>query len=181
MNPNNKPHRAQSDRPDSKLGDDQPSYRILILCTGNSARSIMAEAIFNHFGEGMFQAFSAGSHPVGRVNPFALAQIESHGLDANGYRSKSWNEFTGDRTQPMDLVLTVCDNAAAESCPDLPGTPRRIHWSLPDPAAAAQGEERSAFAQCFDAMHARVEKLTALLPGNSDVSHVADKISRLAP
>lgn len=140
---------------------EKKRWNILVLCTGNSARSIMAEAILNSVGVGHFNAFSAGSKPVGRVNPLALEQITARGLPLLNYRSKSWDEFAG-RGPHLDLVLTVCDNAAGEHCPAFSGEWESVHWGLPDPAAAPEREMRAAFTACFDELTARVRALVAL-------------------
>ena len=111
-------------------------YNVLFLCTGNSARSIMAEAILKHKGRGRFTAYSGGSHPSGQPRPEALKQIESCGMPTEGLRSKSWDEFSGPDAPKLDFVFTVCDNAANEQCPYWPGQPMTAHWSIVDPAAA---------------------------------------------
>src|SRR5215831_17763805 len=111
-------------------------YNVLFLCTGNSARSIIAEAILNKVGAGKFNAYSAGSHPKGCVHPETLRLLQRLGYDVGGFRSKSWDEFTGHNAPRIDFVFTVCDNAAAEACPHWPGRPMTAHWGIPDPVAA---------------------------------------------
>ncbi|HEX2667051.1 MAG TPA: arsenate reductase ArsC [Gammaproteobacteria bacterium] len=137
---------------------------VLILCTGNSARSILAEALLNARGAGRIRAYSAGSHPGGEVHPLALAVLRTCELDTAGLRSKSWDEFTGEDAPRMDVVITVCDQAAAEPCPLWPGAPVRVHWGLPDPAAVTGGEaERlAAFARTFTLLERRVELMLGL-------------------
>lgn len=137
---------------------------VLFLCTGNSARSVLAEATLRAWGGGRFAAFSAGSQPTGAVNPFALAQLQSEGIANAGLRSKSWDEFTNDDAARMDLVITVCDSAAAETCPVVFGDFVRAHWGLPDPAAVEGSDEakRAAFAQAQRVVKARVLALLAL-------------------
>ncbi len=138
--------------------------RVLVLCTGNSARSIMAEAIFNSVGAPLFQAFSAGSRPVGRVNPLALEQIKRLDLNKEGVlHSKSWNAFTKPEAPKIDLVLTVCDNAASETCPAFAGNYEHIHWGLRDPAGFSRDVdiERSAFSGCFNEILSRVEVMVS--------------------
>lgn len=133
-------------------------YKVLFLCTGNSARSIMAEAILNHRGGGRFSAWSAGSHPAGQPRPEALRQIESAGLSTAGLRSKSWDEFAAPGAPRFDFVFTVCDNAAKEECPCWPGQPMTAHWGIPDPAAV-QGtpeEVERAFRDAFIVLDRRI-------------------------
>jgi arsenate reductase len=133
-------------------------YNILFLCTGNSARSIMAEAILNQRGKERFTAYSAGSHPSGQPRPEALAQIESAGMPITGLRSKSWDEFAGPGAPKMDFVFTVCDNAANEVCPFWPGQPMTAHWGIPDPAAVKGTPEEiaRAFRDAFMVLDRRI-------------------------
>jgi arsenate reductase len=135
---------------------------VLILCTGNSARSIMAEAILNSIGAGRFAAISAGSRPAGSVNPAALRQLESAGHDTAGLHSKSWLEFSGPAAPAMDIVITVCDSAANESCPIWPGTPVTAHWGMPDPAAVTGPEAAIAVAHA-DAYRVLLHRMTLLV------------------
>ncbi len=141
-----------------------PHYNVLFLCTGNSARSIMAEAIMNRKGRGNFTAYSAGSHPTGTVRPEALRQLEKSGLDAANARSKSWDEFTGLDAPHLSFVFTVCDKAAAEVCPLWPGQPMTAHWGIPDPAAV-QGTEQEmdrAYGQALQALDRRISLFLCL-------------------
>lgn len=142
--------------------NDHQRYRVLFLCTGNSARSIMAEAILNHLGGDRFAAFSAGSHPTGTVNPFALELLRSKGLAVEKARSKSWDEFADGPA--LDFVFTVCDNAAAEVCPAWPGQPMSAHWGTPDPAAVSGDDEtkRRAFRQAYSELEARIRLFLSL-------------------
>lgn len=130
---------------------------ILVLCTGNSARSILLEAILNHRGKGRVTAFSAGSQPSGRVHPQSLTLLGQHGYDTSGARSKSWDEFAEAGAPTMDAVITVCGSAAAETCPMWPGAPVRAHWGVEDPAAAAQADWDAAFDTAFDILGRRAD------------------------
>ncbi len=141
-----------------------PHYNVLFLCTGNSARSIMAEAIMNRKGGASFTAYSAGSHPTGTVRPEALRQLEKAGLEAENARSKSWDEFTGPDAPHLSFVFTVCDKAAAEVCPLWPGQPMTAHWGIPDPATA-QGTEQEidrAYGQALQALDRRISLFLCL-------------------
>jgi arsenate reductase (thioredoxin) len=139
-------------------------YRVLFLCTGNSARSIMAEAILNHKGSPTFAAHSAGSHPTGRVHPLALKQLELAHLPTVGLRSKSWNEFAVSGAPKFDFVFTVCDNAARETCPVWPGQPMTAHWGVPDAAAVEGTPEQSegAFREAFLLVERRINLFLSL-------------------
>jgi arsenate reductase (thioredoxin) len=131
---------------------------VLFLCTGNSARSIFSEAILNRFGSGKFTAFSAGSQPVGKVNPGAIELLERLGYPTDALRSKSWDEFAGPGVPDMDCVITVCNNAAGESCPIWPGHPARAHWDIRDPAGAGDNDEerRAAFEAAYQDLESRI-------------------------
>ena len=139
-------------------------YQVLFLCTGNSARSIMAEAILNKLGAGKFRAFSAGSHPKGRVNPHTLQLLHSLGYDISSFRSKSWGEFGETGAPLLDFVFTVCDNAAGETCPLWPGQPMTAHWGVPDPAEAkgTPAEIGLAFKDAYRMLFQRIGIFTAL-------------------
>ena len=133
--------------------------KVLVLCTGNSCRSVMAEALINDLRRGRYRAWSAGSLPTGYVHPKSIETLKRHGIDPGQPRSKSWNEFAG---QSFDLVITVCDQTAGESCPLFPGKPRKIHWSTPDPAkvTGSEAEINAAFDEAFLILQKRVENLT---------------------
>ncbi len=134
---------------------------VFVICTGNSCRSVMGEALFNHLGQGRIQAFSAGSHPIGRINQGALATLKRHGLPAEGYQSQSWDDF---EHQPMDIVITVCDNAAGETCPVYLSKAVRAHWGVSDPGHVEGSEEEkiAAFEETFRILTLRVNKMLAL-------------------
>ena len=139
-------------------------YNILFLCTGNSARSILAECILNRESNGRFMAFSAGSQPKGQVHPFALELLKKMNHPTAGLRSKSWDEFAAPGAPRLDFVFTVCDNAANEVCPIWPGQPMTAHWGVPDPAAAegTEAERHLAFAEAYRALHNRISIFTSL-------------------
>jgi protein-tyrosine-phosphatase len=139
-------------------------YNVLFLCTGNSARSVMAEAILNSVGNGGFRAFSAGSHPTGKVNPVALEQIAKAGLASAGYRSKSWDEFALPGAAAMDFVFTVCSDAAGEVCPIWPGRPMTAHWGVDDPArlSGTDAEKRRVFALAYAQLSHRIRTFVSL-------------------
>jgi protein-tyrosine-phosphatase len=152
-------------------------YHVLFLCTGNSARSVLAESLMNHHGRGDLIGFSAGSFPKGQVHPIALALLESLQLPTRGLRSKSWNEFAAAGAPPLDFIFTVCDNAAGEVCPIWPGQPVSAHWGIPDPAAVegSDAEKWAAFREALQAMQKRIQRflslpLTALDPAQLQAS-----------
>jgi arsenate reductase len=142
---------------------DRP-YNVLFLCTGNSARSIIAEAIVNRDGKGRFKAYSAGSHPRGEVNPHAVGMLQRMHFDVSGFRSKSWDEFAAPGAPVMDFVFTVCDDAAGEQCPFWPGQPMTAHWGVPDPAIAIgnDSEIALAFAEAYRLLNNRISVFLSL-------------------
>lgn len=139
-------------------------YNVLFLCTGNSARSVLAEAIMNRVGQGKFCAFSAGSKPKGEVHPYTLDLLKQLNYDTSFARSKDWSEFAEPDAPALDFVFTVCDNAANEACPVWPGQPMSAHWGIPDPAVAAgnEAEKRFAFAEAYRMLNARISAFTSL-------------------
>jgi len=145
-------------------------YNVLFLCTGNSARSIMAESILRSVADGRFEAFSAGSQPTGRVNPFALELLQRNRLPVEGLRSKSWDEFAKPGAPSLDFIFTVCDNAAGEVCPVWPGQPMTAHWGIPDPAAAKGDDEakRKAFSEASRTLLQRIRAFASLPIGKLD-------------
>ncbi|MEL4181018.1 arsenate reductase ArsC [Roseateles sp. PN1] len=140
------------------------TYNVLFVCTGNSARSILAEGLMNHLGQGRFKAFSAGSHPTGVVNPLALQTLAGLHLPAEGYRSKNWDEFAQPGAPALDFVFTVCDKAAGEVCPVWPGQPMTAHWGVPDPAAVegSEAQRSQAFLDTALALRRRIQLMLAL-------------------
>jgi len=144
------------------MQQDKP-YSVLVLCTGNSARSILGEVLFNTLGKGKFKAYSAGSKPAGQVNPGALEWLQQQGHSTAGLRSKSWDEFAVPGAPEFDFIFTVCDNAAGEACPLWPGKPATAHWGIPDPAHV-EGEEarRAAFKQAADQLARRIQLFMSL-------------------
>ncbi|MGD8558286.1 MAG: arsenate reductase ArsC [Gammaproteobacteria bacterium] len=150
------------------MGDK--AYNVLFLCTGNSARSIMAESLINFWGHNKFRGFSAGSHPAGTVNPLALELLDRLNMPTEGLRSKNWDEFAGPNAPQMEFVFTVCDKAAAETCPAWPGQPMTAHWGVPDPAAVEGDSVRcmQAFRQAFRELENRIKIFTSLPIGEID-------------
>jgi arsenate reductase len=159
----------------------QGHYNVLFLCTGNSARSIMAEAIMNRKGRPNFTAYSAGSHATGRVHPQALRQIESAGISADGARNKNWDEFAGPGAPELNFVFTVCDNAAKEVCPIWPGQPMTAHWGVADPAAVEGSPEQieKAFREAFIALDRRISLFLCLPFASLDKLAIKKEIDRI--
>jgi arsenate reductase (thioredoxin) len=159
---------------------DRP-YNVLFLCTGNSARSIMAEAILNRVGQRKFYAYSAGSHPKGRIHPYALELLQRLHYDVSGLRSKSWQEFAQPGAPKLNFVFTVCDNAAAEVCPVWPGQPMTAHWGVPDPAEATgnEAELRLAFADALRMLTNRINIFVSLPIRSLDQLSLKSKLSEI--
>lgn len=161
--------------------DSDKTYNVLFLCTGNSARSILAEAILNREGAGRFHAYSAGSQPAGQVNPFAIDLLKNMNFKTDGFRSKNWDEFAGPEAPTMDFVFTVCDNAADEVCPVWPGQPMSAHWGVPDPAAhtGTDAEKAAAFADAFRMLSARISVFVNLPLASIDRLTLQDHLDRI--
>ena len=157
------------------------THNVLFLCTGNSARSIMAEALLTTMGKGRFQGFSAGSHPGGTVNPFAIEQVKQTGYPTENLRSKSWDEFAQDGAPKMDFIITVCDNAAGEVCPIWPGQPISAHWGFEDPAAAQGSDEdkRRVFEKVYRQILSRVHVFLSLPIEMLDKSAIQHEIKAI--
>jgi arsenate reductase len=174
-------HNADADGQILSTSHRARPLNVLVLCTGNSARSIMAEALFNQLGAGRVRAYSAGSHPRGALHPLTLAELRRRGLSVDGLRSKGWEVFAASDAPRMDLVVTVCDSAAAEACPVWPGAPTQVHWGFPDPAAV-EGDEaarRMAFAETFDQISARVAALCRLPLERMDIDALRRAVKSL--
>ena len=159
---------------------EKPS-NVLFLCTGNSARSIMAEVMLNHLGQGRLTAYSAGSHPKGTVHPLALATMQSMGLPVDGLRSKSWEEFAQSKGPPLDMIVTVCDDAAGEVCPLWPGQPITAHWGVEDPAAfqGTEAEQRAKFREVALILRRRIALLLSLPLATLDATTIQAKMKEI--
>jgi arsenate reductase len=159
------------------MSDVPRAFNVLFLCTGNSARSILAEAILNHKGRGRFRAFSAGSHPTGKVNPAAIDLLQHLKIPTEGLRSKAWDEFAAPGAPLLDFVFTVCDNAAGEVCPVWPGQPMTAHWGVADPAHIEDATARAkAFQEAFRILARRIELFTSLPISSLDRMALGEKI-----
>ncbi|CAH1903582.1 Arsenate reductase [Candidatus Nitrotoga sp. HW29] len=159
----------------------EKKYNVLVLCTGNSARSILGEVLFNVLGKGKFIAHSAGSKPVGRVNPFALELLQETGLSIEGLRSKSWEEFAAPGAPDIDFIFTVCDNAAGETCPIWPGKPATAHWGIPDPAHV-EGDDnakRAAFKIAYTQLSRRIQLFMSLPIEQLDKLTLKEKLAEI--
>ena len=158
-----------------------PVYNVLFLCTGDSARSILAEAIANRVGNGQFRGFSAGSHPKGQPHPIALGLLQQLNFPTADLRSKSWDEFAAPGARELDFIFTVCDNAAGETCPYWPGQPMTAHWGLPDPAAVEGTEQEKwlAFRQTFSALENRIKAFTSLPIASRDRLKLQERLNAI--
>ncbi len=158
----------------------EKQYNVLILCTGNSARSILGEVLFNTMGKGKIKAYSAGSKPAGRVNPGAIEWLEHNGYKTEGYRSKSWDEFAASDAPEFDFIFTVCDNAAGETCPLWLGKPATAHWGIPDPAhIEGEAERRAAFNKAADQLARRIQLFLSLPIEKLDKLTLKDKLAEI--
>jgi len=158
----------------------EKQYNVLVLCTGNSARSILGEVLFNHFGKGKFKAYSAGSKPAGKVNPGALELLQQQGYSTEGLRSKSWDEFAQPGAPEFDFIFTVCDNAAGEACPVWFGHPCTAHWGIPDPAHV-EGDEarRAAFKKASEQLARRIQLFLSLPIEKLDKLALKEKLAEI--
>ena len=159
----------------------EKQYNVLVLCTGNSARSILGEVLFNKLGKGRFIAHSAGSNPVGRVNPYALELLQQQGHGIEGLRSKSWDEFAAPGTPEIDFIFTVCDNAAGETCPVWPGKPATAHWGIPDPAAVIGDDaaKHAAFRKASKQLAHRIQLFMSLPIDKLDKFTLKEKLAEI--
>ncbi|VVC84587.1 arsenate reductase ArsC [Sideroxydans sp. CL21] len=158
----------------------EKQYNVLVLCTGNSARSILGEVLFNHLGRGRFKAYSAGSKPAGKVNPGALELLQQQGYGTEGLRSKSWDEFAAPGAPEFDFIFTVCDNAAGEACPVWLGHPATAHWGIPDPAHV-EGDEarRAAFRKAYEQLARRIQLFMSLPIDKLDKLVLKEKLAEI--
>jgi protein-tyrosine-phosphatase len=157
------------------------TYNVLFLCTGNSARSILAESMMNRWGKGQFKGLSAGSHPKGNVHPLAIELLRQLDFPTDGLRSNNWNEFAAPGSPHLDFVITVCDNAAGETCPYWPGRPMTAHWGIPDPAAVegTEAERKFAFRQAFKAMETRIKLFLSLPIASIDKMRLQERMNAI--
>ena len=155
------------------------AMRILVLCTGNSCRSILAEVLFNELGQGRVTAYSAGSNPAGAVNPGAIARLQQEGHSTAGLGSKSWDQFTGPDAPAIDVVVTVCDNAAGETCPVWNAKPVTVHWGIPDPADASAEQSEVAFDLAYRQLRSRIEQVFELPLESLDIRYRKDALQRI--
>jgi arsenate reductase len=159
---------------------DEKQYNVLVLCTGNSARSILGEVLFNNFGKGKFKAYSAGSKPAGAVNPGALELLQQRGHGTAGLRSKSWDEFAAPGAPEFDFIFTVCDNAAGEVCPVWPGKPATAHWGIPDPAhVEGDDAKRAAFRRAYEQLARRIQLFMSLPIEKLDKLALKEKLAEI--
>lgn len=156
------------------------TYNVLFLCTANSARSVMSEGVLNVMGQGRFQCYSAGSKPSGRVNPYAIAMLNTIGYDTGALRSKSWDEFGGPDAPQMDLIITVCGNAKNEVCPFWPGHPTTAHWGYEDPHGETEAEKQAAFAKVFAQIQRRTEYFLSLGESALSPEHIQDTAKKVS-